>query len=56
VRVTDESGTTKDYTVTVTRGEKVLGAAEKAHVDRVGKALLGLVDPGVSAPEGASDL
>ena len=55
VVVTAEDGTTRTYRVTVTRGEKVLGAAEKAHVDRVGKALLGLVDPGVSAPEGASD-
>ena len=55
VVVTAEDGTTRTYRVTVTRGENVLGAAEKAHVDRVGKALLGLDDPGVSPPEGASD-
>ena len=41
VVVTAEDGTTRTYRVTVTRGVKILGAAEKAHVDKVGKALLG---------------
>ena len=34
---------------------KTLGAAEKAHVDKVGKALLGLDEPGVYPPEGAGN-
>ena len=55
VVVTAEDGTTRTYRVTVTRGVKVLGAAEKEHVDKVGQALLGRDDPGVYPPEGASN-
>ena len=55
VVVTAEDGTTQTYRVTVTRGTRVLGAAEKALVDKVGMALLGRDDPGVYPPEGASN-
>ena len=51
VVVTAADGTTRrTYRVTVTRGVKILGAAEKAHVDKVGQALLGRNDPGVPMP------
>ena len=42
VVVTAEDGSTRTYRVTVRRGKKILGAAEKALVDQVGQALLGL--------------
>ena len=55
VVVTAADGTTRTYRVTVRRGLKILGAAEKEHVDKVGTALLGHDDPGVYPPEGASN-
>ncbi len=55
VVVTAEDGTTRTYRVTVTRGTRVLGADEKALVDKVGMDLLGRDDPGVYPPEGASN-
>ena len=55
VVVTAADGTTRSYRVTVRRAVKVLGAAEKEHVDKVGTALLGRDDPGVYPPEGASN-
>ena len=55
VVVTAEDGATRTYRVTVTRGAKILGAAEKEHVDKVGTALLGLDDPGVYPPAGGTN-